>query len=346
MGSTGATGIGATGPDGATGATGATGVIGTTGATGPQGATGEDSIVPGATGATGLGATGATGPTGATGIAGPPGPAGGDPGPPGPGGGATGATGPVGDTGATGATGQGSTGATGVFDNSSNINTSGNITAFNITANGIFDGDLEGNADSATVSSTSTVTTSTGNTDHRVIIVDGTTGDLALESDSGLLYKPLSNTLTAGKFVGGGVISGFTQGTTLTRVQSSSTNWASTALTTTISKQTVGSSILIMVSQAYITSNVVAGFRIMRGTTPILSIDADAGLIDNTNGNPITGTALAGRWSVSYIDSTNSTGSITYSTEFKKTSGGTGLVDFVAVQDASRESLIQVIEIS
>ena len=84
----------------------------------------------------------------------------------------------------------------------------------------------------------------------------------------------------------------------------------------------------------------------MRGTTPILSIDADAGLIDNTNGNPITGTALASRWSVSYIDSTNSTGSITYSTEFKKTSGGTGLVDFVAVQDASRESLIQVIEIS
>jgi hypothetical protein len=345
LGSTGATGIGATGPIGSTGATGPLGTtgatgIGSTGATGLTGSTGID----GATGP--LGSTGATGPVGATGIPGPPGPGGGDPGPPGPGGGATGATGPIGITGATGATGQGSTGATGVFDNTSDINTSGNITAATITATNKFDGDLEGNADSATVSTTSNIVTATGDSEHRVIIVDGTTGDLGLESDNSLTFNPNTNTLTAGNFVGGGVISTVEQDTTGTRVQSSSTNWASTTLTVTINKQTSSSSILVMVNQTFVTSNVTGGFRILRGSTPILTADGDVGLINNTTGNPQTGTALASRWSATFIDTTLDTGNITYSTQFRKKEGGTGTSDFIAVQDASRDSFIQVIEVS
>ena len=294
-----------------------------------------------------LGSTGATGPVGATGIPGPPGPGGGDPGPPGPGGGATGATGPVGDTGATGATGQGSTGATGVFDNTSDINTSGNITASIITATNKFDGDLEGNADSATVSTTSNIITATGSNEHRVIIVDGDTGDLGLESDSNLTFNPNTNTLTAGSFVGGGVISGFIQGTTTTRVQTSSTNWASTTLSATINKKTVDSSILIMVNQNYLISNVIGSFRIMRGSTPIFTADGDIGLFNNTTGNPIVSTtAVASRWASTFIDTTLTSGNITYSTEFRKSAGGSGAAEFLVVQSANIESLIQVIEIS
>ena len=268
---------------------------------------------------------GPTGPQGATGL------------------GATGATGPLGATGATGPLG--STGATGVFDNTSDINTTGNIQGSIITATVKFVGNIDGdasNADEAALSIKSQVSTAGGtDDDHRVIIVDGVNGPLGLESDNGLYYRPLSNTLFAGKFVGEGVISSFADDTSGTQAISNSTTWINSTLSVTITKQLSTSSILVLVGQSYLASSAVGGIRIQRGSTTVLSADGDIGVLSATTGTPLTTTSLLNRWSATYLDSTTATGTITYSTQIRRSSGS----GFFATQPSGNISTIQVFEI-
>jgi hypothetical protein len=68
---------------------------------------------------------------------------------------------------------------------------------------GTFTGTVVGNASSATLASTVSLTaTNTTNAAHYLTFVDTATGNETLRTDTGLSYNPNTNTLTAGTFVG------------------------------------------------------------------------------------------------------------------------------------------------
>jgi len=67
---------------------------------------------------------------------------------------------------------------------------------------GTFTGTVVGNASSATVASTVSLTATSTNSDHFVTFVDTSTGNENVRTDADLKYNPSTNTLTAGTFVG------------------------------------------------------------------------------------------------------------------------------------------------
>jgi hypothetical protein len=67
---------------------------------------------------------------------------------------------------------------------------------------GTFTGTVVGNASSATLASTVSLTATSTNSDHFVTFVDTATGNENVRTDADLKYNPSTNTLTAGAFVG------------------------------------------------------------------------------------------------------------------------------------------------
>ena len=67
---------------------------------------------------------------------------------------------------------------------------------------GTFTGTVIGNASSATLASTISLTATSTNSDHFVTFVDTSTGNENVRTDADLKYNPSTNTLTAGAFVG------------------------------------------------------------------------------------------------------------------------------------------------
>ncbi len=67
---------------------------------------------------------------------------------------------------------------------------------------GTFTGTVVGNASSATVASTISLTATSTNSDHFITFVDTATGNENVRTDADLKYNPSTNTLTAGTFVG------------------------------------------------------------------------------------------------------------------------------------------------
>ena len=67
---------------------------------------------------------------------------------------------------------------------------------------GTFTGTVVGNASSATLASTVSLTATSTNSDHFVTFVDTSTGNENVRTDADLKYNPSTNTLTAGAFVG------------------------------------------------------------------------------------------------------------------------------------------------
>ena len=67
---------------------------------------------------------------------------------------------------------------------------------------GTFTGTVIGNASSATLASTVSLTATSTNSDHFVTFVDTSTGNENVRTDADLKYNPSTNTLTAGAFVG------------------------------------------------------------------------------------------------------------------------------------------------
>lgn len=67
---------------------------------------------------------------------------------------------------------------------------------------GTFTGTVVGNASSATVASSVSLTSTSTNSDHFITFVDTATGDETVRTDGDLKYNPSTNILTAGTFVG------------------------------------------------------------------------------------------------------------------------------------------------
>jgi hypothetical protein len=90
-----------------------------------------------------------------------------------------------------------------------------------------FDGDLDGNATSADVADTVTLTaTNSASGDHFILFADASSGDEAVRTDTNLTYVPSSNTLTASVFSGSltGNADTATSATTATNLAGTSVN--------------------------------------------------------------------------------------------------------------------------
>lgn len=132
------------------------------------------------------------------------------------------------------------------------------------------------------------------------------------------------------------------QGTTSTEASSSSTSYADTGLTATITPSATSNKILVVVAQAGITKSSgnaanALNLKLLRGVTEIQRIGYSVGY---------TGTALSlfvGTLTSMYLDSPASTSALTYKTTFSNDSATAS----VAVQrDSIPMSTITLMEIS
>jgi hypothetical protein len=124
-----------------------------------------------------------------------------------------------------------------------------------------------------------------------------------------------------------------------TQVSSSTSTFADTGLTATITPTSASSKILILVNQngvAKQTSNTYAGLKLLRGSTVIVTFDFGAGYNLATNPNHI------GSSSTIYLDSPATTASITYKTQFASTAN----LAAVFVQIDNVTSTIALMEIA
>lgn len=98
---------------------------------------------------------------------------------------------------------------------------------------GTFTGTVVGNASSATVASTVTLSaTNNTNATHFITFADTATGDEAVRTDTSLTYNPSTNTLTAGTFVGS--VSGAVTGNIFTNLIDSPDSSAITVTPSTV----------------------------------------------------------------------------------------------------------------
>jgi len=157
-----------------------------------------------------------------------------------------------------------------------------------------------------------TIYSSSGSTPARLGI--GTTGQILTVSGGGIP----SWTTPAG---GGGKVLQVVQATYTTATTNSTTTYADTGLTASITPSSASSRVLVTVSQPMFTSvagaNGVGGtFKIMRGATNIVT-DVPNGFYASS-GTDREGQAV---FSYSYVDSPSTTSSTTYKTQFKKGQG-------------------------
>lgn len=125
------------------------------------------------------------------------------------------------------------------------------------------------------------------------------------------------------------------QGTTTTVVGNSTTGYADTTLSASITPQSSTSKILVIYSQnCYSTGGTTGmGLRLLRGAT---TLDTLADIVYGTNSGLLT------HETVTYLDSPASTSALTYKTQFNRNSGG----GIVYVQPNTNRSSILLFEVS
>jgi hypothetical protein len=140
---------------------------------------------------------------------------------------------------------------------------------------------------------------------------------------------------------GGGKVLQVVQATYSTVTSSSSSTFADTGLTASITPSSATSKVLVMVSQNGCSKNNTSTnqqmrINLLRGATQVVA--------DFAGGATYTGSSLflyVGSCSVEYLDSPNTTSSTTYKTQFKTEGNASG----VSVQSDSCTSTITLLEI-
>ena len=100
------------------------------------------------------------------------------------------------------------------------------------------------------------------------------------------------------------------------------TTYATTSLTATITPSSATSKVLVLVGQNGVgkgASDCTVKFRLMRGATQILEFESSAGYTGTATSNTIGGI------STNYLDSPSTTSATTYSTEFARVGGSGGV---------------------
>ena len=170
---------------------------------------------------------------------------------------------------------------------------------------------------------------------------DGTSGQALTTNASGQL---------AFATVAGGKLLQTATGTTATDTTHSSQTFTDTTLSASNTQATTGSKILIMVSQAYeiaVTSNHDAGgsINLLRDSTVIESARAGDGTGNNHKMYmyvaSASGLSLYNNYNLTFLDSPNTTSSVTYKTQAAMYSGS----DTIKTQASSIRSYITLLEI-
>ena len=137
---------------------------------------------------------------------------------------------------------------------------------------------------------------------------------------------------------GGGKVLQVVNATYGTQVDSSSSTFADTNLTATITPTLASSKILVLVNQSGCgkeTNNTSAGIKLLRGATDLITIDPTAG----TTASAVR--VMVGSVSACYLDTPNTTSATTYKTQFNSNSNNAT----ASVQFANAVSTITLMEI-
>jgi len=124
-----------------------------------------------------------------------------------------------------------------------------------------------------------------------------------------------------------------------TSVSSSSSTYADTGLTASITPTSATSKILVLVNQVgnrKTTSNTYTGLQLLRGSTILMTIEAGAGYTNDTSTNSV------GACSCCYLDSPATTSSVTYKTQFSSVANTAA----VTVQVGNEPSTITLLEVA
>jgi hypothetical protein len=226
------------------------------------------------------------------------------------------------------------TNAVEVYDGSAwvSIGSSGDITGITTGANsGLTGGVTSGTADlKVNFASKGQLAVGTGS---------GTTGFLNVGTNGHTLVADSSETtgLKWAAPAGGGKLLQVINADTATSATSSSSTYIDTNLTASITPSSTGSKVLVTVHQAYntSTSGVGIGIKLFRGATELKAHGSYVGY-SSAGGETITG-----HFSISYLDSPNTTSSTTYKTQFARLTGAAS----ASVNNFSLTSYITLMEI-
>jgi len=128
------------------------------------------------------------------------------------------------------------------------------------------------------------------------------------------------------------------QATYATQVSSTSSTYADTGLTATITPQSTNSKILVMVSQATLCSTGSGNLTVNRAGTDVATFGYGTGLGGGGN--------TCASQSITYLDSPSTTSALTYKTRFNRLSGvGTVYMQY-ADGNGTQQSVITLLEIS
>jgi hypothetical protein len=162
------------------------------------------------------------------------------------------------------------------------------------------------------------------------------------EDDSEATFSALLNKLGASTStqVGKRKVLQIVTGTTTTSVNNNTTTYADTGLSATITPSSTSSKILVMIFHGGVVKYDGAAasginFRLLRNSSPIITIDTYVGYTNTTARNQV------GSWSATYSDTPASTSAQTYKTQFSNTTNTTG----VGVQNSSGLSTMLLVEV-
>lgn len=134
------------------------------------------------------------------------------------------------------------------------------------------------------------------------------------------------------------------QHTTASDVFVNSTTWTDTGLSGSITPSSSSSKILVLISQPFAVygEDVGLGLRLRRGSTVILQ-DAEYQYFIDING--VLNGAHANRYAVQFLDSPNTTSSVTYSTQVRRSGEVAGLEIYMQTFGEST-ALLTLIEVA
>jgi hypothetical protein len=170
---------------------------------------------------------------------------------------------------------------------------------------------------------------------------DNTPARLAVGGTNGHVLTVDSSTATGLKWAAaptGGKVLQVVAATTSTQTSSSSSTYADTGLTATITPTLATSKVLVLMTQngvTKLTSDTYGRFKLFRGATEIAYVQNSVG---ETGSSAINGAATV---AISYVDSPATTSATTYKTQF---ASGANLAA-IRVQDGSSLSSIVLLEI-
>ena len=154
---------------------------------------------------------------------------------------------------------------------------------------------------------------------------------------NGTVLTADSSTATGLKWAAGGKVLQVINADTNVSVTSSSTTYVDTGLTASITPSSTSSKILVTVHQAYNipTSGNGMGIKLIRGSTDIRTHGSYVGY------TAAGGEVITGHFSISYLDSPNTTSATTYKTQFARLTGSSS----ASVNNFSIYSYITLMEI-